>query len=78
MKHLDLEKTNIDLTVIIDEIAANQSEVVITRQGLPVARIVPYTISDASTKNYPLRGMPIKISADFDEPMSELWDALGE
>ncbi|WP_293130439.1 type II toxin-antitoxin system Phd/YefM family antitoxin [Okeania sp. SIO3I5] len=72
MKHLDLDKTNIDLTVIINEIAANQSEVVITRQGLPVARIVPDTISDQVTKNYPLRGMPIKIAADFDEPMSEL------
>lgn len=46
MKHLDLDKTNINLTVIIDEIAANQSEVIITRQGLPVARIVPYTVSD--------------------------------
>ena len=70
MKHLDLDKTNINLTVIIEEIAANQSEVVITRQGLPVARIVPYTISEVSTKNYPLRGMPIKISSNFNEPMS--------
>ncbi|MEB3343253.1 type II toxin-antitoxin system Phd/YefM family antitoxin [Okeania sp.] len=78
MKHLDLDETNIDLTVIINEIAANQSEIVITRQGLPVARIIPYTISDAPTKNYPLRGMPIKIAADFDEPMPELWDALGK
>ncbi|MGD1699879.1 type II toxin-antitoxin system Phd/YefM family antitoxin [Dapis sp. BLCC M229] len=76
MKHLELDETNINLTVIINEIATNQSEVVITRQGLPVARIVPYTISDPSTKNYPLRGMPIKIATDFDEPMSELWDAL--
>ncbi|NEQ73797.1 MAG: hypothetical protein F6K23_12510 [Okeania sp. SIO2C9] len=48
MKHLDIDETNIDLTVIINEIAANQSEVVITRQGLPVARIVPYTISNPS------------------------------
>jgi predicted HTH domain antitoxin len=26
----------------------------------------------------PLRGLPLQIGADFDEPMSELWDALAE
>ena len=25
---------------------------------------------------YPLRGLPLIISDDFDEPMSELWEAL--
>lgn len=30
------------------------------------------------TKDYPLRGMAITIATDFDEPMSELWDALEE
>ena len=29
-------------------------------------------------KVYPLRGLPITISDDFDEPMSELWEALAE
>ena len=29
-------------------------------------------------KIYPLRGLPIKIADDFDEPMPELWEALGE
>lgn len=28
-------------------------------------------------KHYPLRGMPLIIADDFDEPMSDLWDALG-
>ncbi|WP_229642984.1 hypothetical protein [Waterburya agarophytonicola] len=28
-------------------------------------------------KKYPLRELPIKISDDFDEPMTELWEALG-
>lgn len=30
-----------------------------------------------SKKHYPLRGMPLVIAEDFDEPMSDLWDALG-
>ncbi len=36
------------------------------------------TMSDQSTpeKTYPLRGLPINISDDFDEPMPELWEVL--
>jgi hypothetical protein len=29
-------------------------------------------------KHYPLRGMPIQIEPDFDEPMTDLWMALSE
>ena len=78
MKYLNLDEPDITLTAVVDKIAVNQSEVIITRTGLPVARIVPYSIPDATVKNYPLRGMPIKIAPDFDNPMPELWDALGE
>ena len=31
-----------------------------------------------TTKNYPLKGKPITIASDFDEPMPELWEALAE
>ena len=31
-----------------------------------------------SEKTYPLRGLPIEIDDDFDEPMPELWEALAE
>jgi hypothetical protein len=27
--------------------------------------------------HYPLRGLPLEMSDDFDEPMTDLWDALG-
>lgn len=73
MKYINLKETDVTLTSIVDEIATNLSEIVITHNGLPVARIVPYSISASPTKNYPLRGMPITISADFDEPMAELF-----
>ena len=29
-------------------------------------------------KTYPLRGLPITISEDFNDPMPELWEALTE
>lgn len=31
-----------------------------------------------SQKTYSLRRLPIAISEDFDDPMAELWEALGE
>ncbi|WP_373539917.1 DUF2281 domain-containing protein [Chamaesiphon sp.] len=35
-------------------------------------------VTETTTKSYPLRGMPIQIASDFDEPMTDLWTALGE
>ncbi|WP_207714061.1 hypothetical protein [Scytonema sp. UIC 10036] len=56
------------------------NEILITRNGMPIARIVSLTINSDSDvpHNYPLRGMPITISEDFDEAMPELWDALSQ
>ena len=76
MKYLNVQEVNPSLAAIVNEVSVNQSEIVITRNGIPLAKIVPYTTS--RIKHYPLRGMPIKISADFDEPMSDLWEALSE
>lgn len=35
-------------------------------------------IESSNPHHYPLRGMPLTISDDFDEAMPELWDAFGE
>ncbi|OKH33492.1 prevent-host-death family protein [[Phormidium ambiguum] IAM M-71] len=78
MKYLNIEEVDISLTAIVDEIASTQSEIVLTRDGLPIARVVPCQNSSPSKGNYPLRGMPIAIAADFDEPMPELWEAMAE
>ena len=72
MKYLNVQEVNPE---IVNEVSDSQSEIVITRNGIPLARIVPYT---TRIKHYPLRGIPITISADFDEPMSDLWEALSE
>lgn len=76
MKYLNVQEVNPSLAAIVNEVSVNQSEIVITRNGIPLAKIVPY--ATPRIKHYPLRGMPIKISADFDEPMSDLWEALSE
>jgi prevent-host-death family protein len=82
MKYLNIQETDSTLTSLLDEVTATQAEIVITRNGIPVARIVPCEIEQkakqTAPQHYPLRGMPITISEDFDEPMPELWEALGE
>lgn len=78
MKYLNIQDTDSILTALLDEMTATQTEVVVTRDGIPVARIVPWQAKQASTHHYPLRGMPIVIAEDFDESMPELWEALGE
>ena len=76
MKYLNVQEVNPSFAAIVNEVSVSQSEIVITRNGIPLARIIPYT--PTRIKHYPLRGMPITISADFDEPMSDLWEALNE
>ncbi|MCC5611831.1 type II toxin-antitoxin system Phd/YefM family antitoxin [Nostoc sp. CHAB 5834] len=78
MKYLNIQDTDSILTALLDEMTATQTEVVVTRDGIPVARIVPWQAKQTSTHHYPLRGMPIVIAEDFDESMPELWEALGE
>jgi len=70
MQYLNLQEIDPSLASIINQVSANQSEIVITRNGTPLARIIPYRIP--RPKHYPLLGMPITIADDFDEPMPDL------
>jgi prevent-host-death family protein len=74
MKYLNVQETDSTLTSLLDEVTATKAEIVITRNGIPVARIVPCEEEQKTTQHYPLRGMPITIAEDFDEPMPELWE----
>ena len=76
MKHLEIKEVNTTLALLIHEIATNQDEIIITQNGAPIARVIPFTTKSEIPNNYPLREMPITISEDFDEAMPELWDAL--
>jgi hypothetical protein len=38
----------------------------------------PKMAQTTAPKTYPLRGLPITISDDFDDPMSDLWDTLAQ
>ncbi|MUG94660.1 type II toxin-antitoxin system prevent-host-death family antitoxin [Scytonema sp. UIC 10036] len=72
MKHLEIKEADTALALLLDEVTTTHNEILITRNGMPIARIVPLTINSDIPNNYPLRGMPITISEDFDEAMPEL------
>jgi antitoxin (DNA-binding transcriptional repressor) of toxin-antitoxin stability system len=48
----------------------------VTRYGTPVAQIVPVTPGETGGTRYPLRGQTVTLTADFDAPMPEMWQAL--
>ena len=48
------------------------------KQPWRIQKVKWYETKQMAPQHYPLRGMPITITEDFDEPMQELWEVLGE
>jgi prevent-host-death family protein len=59
------------LSQLVDE-AANGREVIIARNGRPVARLVPFQPLPVARKPGRLRGK-IRIGRDFDDPLPADW-----
>jgi prevent-host-death family protein len=75
VKTMSVSEVRNHLPEVVDKVKTSREEVVVTCHGKPMVRIVPY--QDKKKKNrYPLRGLPIRVSESFDEPMPELWDAM--
>ena len=74
-RELSLSETRKHLPSLIDEVALHKAEIVITKRGKPLARLVPWLARPKSRK-HPLRGMPLWTSDDFNESTEELWEAL--
>ncbi|MBI4612987.1 MAG: type II toxin-antitoxin system prevent-host-death family antitoxin [Planctomycetes bacterium] len=50
-------------------------QIVVTRRGKPIARIVPELPAPADrSSRHPLRGSVVSVAEDFDEPLVDLWD----
>lgn len=60
---------------LLDAVEAG-AQVVVTRRGKAVARIVPETPGPRAATRHPLRGTLRHISKDFDEPIDGLWEAV--
>ena len=75
MKRLNLSEVRRNLPSLADGVAKTGEEVLITRHGKPLARLVACEPAREGEEPYSLRGLPIRIADDFDEPMPELWEA---
>ena len=74
MRYLSISEARARLLTLVDSVA--QEEIVITRRGEPVAKLVRYDEKTRAKNSHPLRGLPIQVSADFDAPLPGLWEAL--
>jgi prevent-host-death family protein len=61
---------------VLDEVAATHERVIVTKNGKPVAEIVPFVEKSKSIIGA-LKGS-VTIMGDLDEPTGEDWEALKE
>ena len=64
------------LPELLKKVESTHEPLTVTRHGKAIARLVP--AEGGEKKMYALRGKPIFVSDDFDEPMEELFDAVLE
>ena len=76
MRKLKVSEVRNRLPSLLDEIALSNEPIVVTRHGKPVAKIVSFHRAKPGAQRYPLRGLPIRVSKDFDKPAPELWETL--
>ena len=78
MRSLSLSSARSMLPSLLDDVFTKHETIIISRNGKPVAQLSPLS-SDTYQKEaarFPLRGVSITISDDFDKPAPELWEAL--
>lgn len=78
MLTLNVSQARQQLPTLVDEVSQLGHEVLITRRGQPLAKLVPFQPMEAEKAAHPLRGLPIEIADDFDAPLPELWEALSD
>ena len=76
MKSVNISEFRNSLPQILKKIRKSHETITILRYGKPIANIVPFEDTESEADKYPLRGIPIILSEDFDEPLTILWDAL--
>ena len=78
MRSLSVSSARSNLTSLLDDVLINHETIIISRKGKPVAQLapIPPDICREEATPFPLRGISISISDDFDEPAPGLWEAL--
>ena len=78
MRSLTISAARTTLPSLIDDVLTRHETIIISRNGKPVAQLSPISADSHATDHsrYALRGVPIAISDDFDDPTPDLWEAL--
>lgn len=79
MKTLNIAEARGRFSELVEDVYGGGGPVVVSRYGHPMVMIVPAQVDPPEKPDpFPLRGVPLEIPPDFDEPMDSLWDALSE
>lgn len=78
MPTLSVSEARKHFASLLSELSASRKPITITNRGRPIARIIPCGERDVGEESHSLRGLPIEVSPDFDEPIEGLWEALEE
>lgn len=79
MKYLDISDVKKSLHELLDEIGDSHEKIMITRDGVAVAMLLPFKETKTrTTEPHPLHGKQFWIADDFDEPMEIVWGANDE
>ena len=74
MQNIDVNQAKHRLAELIEQ-TISEGEVIITKEGQPVAKLIPFTKPKKQRKFGSARDL-IKISEDFDEPLEDFREYL--
>lgn len=72
MKTLNIAEVRDSFSQIVDDVHTTGEGVIVAKYGHPLVMLVPFAApQDDTASAHPLRGLPYRMSEDFDEPMPE-------
>ncbi len=76
MTILNISEARRSLPSIVDRVLRSPQRLSIGRRGVPLVDIVPHRLDAGAPGNRSLRGLPVRVTEDFDRPMPDLWQEL--
>ncbi|MBN1193359.1 MAG: type II toxin-antitoxin system Phd/YefM family antitoxin [Coriobacteriia bacterium] len=74
MRTMTISEVRNALPRVLAQLRESHEPVTILRYGKAIAKIVP--VEDTGEMKYPLRGLPLGMTEDFNEPLPQLWDVF--
>lgn len=75
MQSISISKARDNLPELVKQVATTRQPITLLRYGKPSAVLSPVVPDAVSDNPYPLRSIKITMSADFNAPLDDLWEA---